>query len=785
MPRADFKTCCGYLFVIVLALAVRPTGDLRALGQSEGGPQAGHQALVKTYCVTCHNERLKTGGLVLEGIDLTDVNSHAEVWEKVIRKLRTNAMPPAGVRRPDSKDAAALAGYLESEIDRAATANPNPGRTEAFHRINRAEYENVVRDLLGLDVVDVSELPADDASYGFDNMGSALKVSSSLLEQYLTTARKTVRVAIGSKAISTTAHTFRVKADFTQRERVDGLPLGTRGGLEVPYVFPVGAEYEFRVSLRNQNRSDSMEVSLDGDVLELMDLAKAPSDADGVYVKVRSPVKSGAHRVVATFVADSYALADGFRQPFDVGDGGRPSITSLTITGPFGTTGVSDTSSRRRIFVCYPKTTSEELPCAKQILTAISRRGYRRPVAQQDVEPLLAAYADGRATGDFESGIELALRRLLVSPHFLFRVEQDPSSPNRIYKVTDLELASRLSFFIWSSIPDDELLDLAARAKLRDPGVLTKQVRRMLADPRARELTRNFAGQWLFLRNLPAALPDVVLFPNFNENLRQDFRKETELFFDSLLREDRSVLDLVSADYTFLNERLAKWYGVPGVYGSRFRRVALADENRRGILGQGSFLTVTSHANRTSVVGRGKWILENLLGSPPPPPPPNVPALKENSGTERPRTLRERMAAHRASPVCSSCHARMDPLGFALENFDAVGQWRSQEGFQPIDVTSVLPDGTKVDGPSGLRQMILNRPEQLTMTVAEKMLTYALGRGLEYTDGPTIRSIVRKTAQDNYRLSTLVVAVTESVPFQMRRALSPPHSQVARSEERR
>ena len=788
MPRANSPTRTRSVLMVGLTLLLLSSPvEPRALGQNEQPPAISpHQALVNTYCVTCHNTRLRTADLVLEGISLTDVSARADVWEKVIRKLRANAMPPAGARHPDPKASSALASYLEDEIDRAAAARPDPGRTEAFHRLNRAEYGNAVRDLLALDVVDVSDLPADDASYGFDNMAGALKVSSTLLEQYLATARKTVRVAIGSTEISPTARTFRVRADFTQRDRVDGLPLGTRGGLEVPYIFPVDAEYEFQVSLRNANRGDSLELSLDGGVVELVDLTTAPSDESGVYVRVRAPVKAGGRRVVATFVANSFALPEGFRQPFDVSDGGRPAVASLTITGPLGTSSASDTAARRRIFVCYPKTAADETPCATEILTTLARRGYRKPATPENLKPLIEAYAEGRANGDFESGIELALRRLLVGPEFLFRIERDPPAAGAgIYRISDLELASRLSFFLWSSIPDDELLDLAARSKLREPGVLSRQVRRMLADPRAGELTRNFAGQWLFLRNLPATLPDVVLFPDFSENLRQDFRKETELFFDSLLREDRSILELLTADYTFLNERLAKWYGVPDVYGSRFRRVRIPDENRRGILGHGSFLTVTSHANRTSVVGRGKWIMENLLGSPPPPPPPNVPALKENPTSGRPQTLRERMAAHRANPVCASCHARMDPLGFALENFDAVGQWRTQEGFQPIDAASILPDGMKIDGPAGLRKMLLSRPEQIVTTVAEKLLTYALGRGLEHTDAPTVRSIVRRAAGDDYRLSALVAAVTESIPFQMRRAQSLPDRQVARSEERR
>lgn len=798
MPRLKLLTWS--LWVLPLSLLLFTPGatiGIQANGQDENLPRtvataaASHQALVSTYCVTCHSQKLRTAGLVLEGLPLTEISPQAAIWEKVIRKLRAKAMPPAGARQPDQRASQELASFLENEIDRVAAASPNPGRTEAFHRLNRAEYGNAVRDLFALEIIDVSELPVDDASYGFDNMAGALKLSSTLLEQYLATARKTVRAAIGSKGIAAAARTFRVKADFSQRDRVEGLPLGTRGGFEVPYVFPVDAEYEFEVSLRGAgDRRDRLELSLDGAIVKVFDLTPpenpGPYAAASAALKVRVPVKAGPRRVVATFAEQSFALAEGYRQPFDESDAGRSAIAGLTIAGPFGVSGVSETPSRQRIFVCYPKTTADEPRCAKQILTSLARRGYRKPVpTRENLEPLLDAYAEGRANGDFESGIELALRRLLVSPEFLFRIERDSPAPKGIYRISDLELASRLSFFLWSSIPDDELLDLAAGSKLHEPKVLSGQIRRMLADPRATELTRNFAGQWLFLRNLPATLPDVVLFPNFSENLRQDFRKETELFFDSLLREDRSVLDLLTADYTFLNERLAKLYGIPDVYGPRFRRVNIADENRRGILGQGSFLTVTSHPNRTSVVGRGKWILENLLGSPPPPPPPNVPALNENPASGRPLTLRERMTAHRANPVCASCHARMDPLGFALENFDAMGQWRTQEGFQPIDASSVLPDGTKIDGPAGLRSMLVSRREQFVTTVAEKLLTYALGRGLEYTDAPAVRSIVRSAARDDYRLSALVAAVTESIPFQMRRAPSQRDQQVARSEERR
>ena len=785
MPRTESLTCLSLALTVGLTcVTLGGAVGLQAASQNETPPPtqasevASHQTLISTYCVTCHNQRLRTADLILEGLELTDVNLRADVWEKVIRKLRTRNMPPASARQPDPRAAEAVASFLENEIDRVAAAHPNPGRTEAFHRLNRAEYANVVRDLLGLEVVDVSDLPVDDASYGFDNMAGALRISSTLLEQYLAAARKTARLALGSDAVSASAQTFRVKADFSQRDRVDGLPLGSRGGLEVPYVFPRDAEYEFQISLRGSSGRDPLELSVDGEVVTVFE--PTPPRAAGGYGergadrKVRVAVKAGPRRVVATFVAPSFALSEGYRQPFDVSDGGHPAVESLTITGPLGASSVSETPSRRRIFVCVPETPTGEAPCAREILTTLARRGYRKQASQESLQPLLEAYGQGRADGDFESGIELALRRLLISPEFLFRIERDPAEAEGAYRISDLELASRLSFFLWSSIPDDELLDLAIRSKLREPGVLSDQVRRMMAHPRAGALTQNFAGQWLFLRNLPAMLPDVVLFPNFSENLRQDFRKETELFFDSLVREDRGVLELLTADYTFVNERLAKLYGIPGVYGSRFRRVHVSDENRRGILGHGSVLTVTSHPNRTSVVARGKWIMDNLLGSPPPPPPPNVPALDENPAGGRPLTMRERMAAHRASPVCASCHALMDPLGLALENFDAVGQWRTQEDFQAIDASSVLPDSTTIDGPEGLRHFVLRRPEQVMMTVTERLLTYALGRGLEHIDAPAVRQIVRSASREDYRFSALIAAIAESVPFQMRRPLSQP-----------
>ena len=782
--------------------AEAPTASaVEASGAEAGG---GQRALLDRYCVTCHNDRLRTGGLTLasDAVDVTDVAAHAEVWEKVVRKLRAGAMPPRPRPRPEPAAYAELRSWLEGELDAAAAADPNPGRTETFHRLSRTEYRNAVRDLLALDV-DVGELlPADDTSYGFDNIAGVLGVSPTLMERYLSAARKISRLAVASPVPSPTAETFRIASDLGQDRRMEGLPFGTRGGMVVDYNFPEDAEYVFEILPDGPLRIEphDLEVTIDGERIALLTVGKRPDPDDprGLYtpqietLEVRTPVTAGPHAIGVAFLRKTSAEPEGIRKlylrPFTgEGSGGdsryQPYVESVTIAGPYESSGarpVEGTPSRERIFTCRPATgdasTADEAACAREILATVARRAYRRPVDDDDVARLLTFYDRGRAAGSFDNGIEMALRRLLVSPEFLFRVERDPEgiAPGASYQLSDLELASRLSFFLWSSIPDDELLAAAERGELGDPETFDAQVERMLADPRSEALVGNFAGQWLTLRNAAAVRPDEDEFPDFGEGLRQAFRRETELLFDSVLREHRSTLDLLAADYTFVNERLAQHYGIPNVRGSHFRRVALddADSARGGLLGHGSILTVTSYANRTSPVNRGKWVLENILGTPPPPPPPDVPELETAEGAE-PLSMREAMEQHRANPVCASCHRLMDPLGLSLEPFDAIGRWRDREaGGAAIDASGELPDGTPFDGPSGLRAALLRHPDRFVTTVTEKLMTYALGRGVEHYDAPAIRAIVRDAARDDYRLSALVKGVARSTPFQMRRSPS-------------
>jgi hypothetical protein len=735
-----------------MAITAARSGNLEAAGPQRPAASTAsslslsRRALLDKYCVTCHNDRLKTQGLSLQAVDVTNVPVGAEVWERVIRKLRTSAMPPLGMPRPDKASLDGFAASLETEIDRAATARPNPGRTETLHRLNRTEYQNAIRDLLALDIDAAALVPADDQSYGFDNIAGILKVSPTLLERYMGAAREISRLAIGASSVAPAGETFRVVSDFSQYGHRDGLPFGTRGGTSISYNFPRDAEYDIKVDLLDLfagapiRETHQLEVTVEGERVKVFTLAPTPTaptpdQADAYRVgpgdmQVRVSVKAGPRTVTAAFIKKTDALAESVRQPFDRphGEGDylmyQPHIGSVTISGPFNATGVQDTPSRRRIFVCRPSNPSGEVSCARQIVSTLARRAYRRPVTDADLKPLLTFYNEGRAAAGFEAGIERVVRALLVSPAFLFRVVSDPPgiAPNTAYRLSDVELASRISFFLWSSIPDDELLEAAAQGKLKNNAVLERQVRRMLADPRSEALAKNFAGQWLRLRNITGALPNDVIFPNFGEGLRQDFVRETELFFDSILRENRSVLELLTANHTFLNERLAKHYGLTNVYGSDFRRVTLTDENRRGLLGQGSILTVTSYSDRTSPVGRGKWVLENVLGTPPPPPPANVPPLPADPNPGRLLSMRERMQQHRANPVCASCHARMDPLGLALENFDAVGRWRGQmPGGASIDASGAMPDGTKFDRPSELRRLLVRNPEQFATVVTEKL----------------------------------------------------------------
>ncbi|HLI85412.1 MAG TPA: DUF1592 domain-containing protein [Bryobacteraceae bacterium] len=767
-----------------------------ALSLAAGLPDSSPRAIINKYCVTCHNQRLKTGGLSLDLVDPANAPAQAETWEKAIRKLQSRLMPPAGMPRPDEATYNLLLTSLESQLDRAAQTNPQPGRP-ILHRLNRTEYGNAIRDLLDLEIDAASLLPPDDSAYGFDNISDALGVSPALQEHYLSAALKIGALAVGDPNIAPGSETWRIRQDLSQDHHLDGMPLGTEGGISVRYNFPLDGEYSFQAKLYRTNLNimrgletqRQVEFAIDGQRIllatlggkeELAHLFKEPTetgDAVDARLRVRVPVKAGPHTITAAFLANQATEPDRLepyiRSSVDNFDwSGHPHLQVLTVAGPFNPTGPGDTPSRRRIFVCRPESPAAETPCARRIVATLIRRAYREPASAADIARVMKFYETGRRQGSFDSGIELALERILASPKFLFRAEQDPAgvAPGAVYAVNDLELASRLSFFLWSSIPDDDLLRAASQNRLHTAAEYDREVARMLSDPRSEALTANFAGQWLQLRNVPNVQPNSDEFPDFDENLRRAFRRETELFFDSIVKENRSILDLLTADYTFVNERLARHYGIPNIYGSNFRRITIHDDARRGLLGQGSILALTSHATRTSPVARGKWILENLLGTPVPPPPPDVPPLKENAEGERPRTLREQMLEHRANAVCASCHKVMDPIGFALENFDAVGEWRSTDHGVPIDASGQLADGTKIDGVVGLRNAIVARPEVFATTFTEKLLTYALGRGLDYRDMPAVRAIVRGAARDNYRFSAFISGVVHSVPFRMRMA---------------
>lgn len=800
MSRNSARSISGRLTVLVIA------GGLAALGAQPQQPAgdrppaaAPQRALINQYCVGCHNAKLKTGGLVLDTVDVENVSQDPEVWEKVLHKVRARYMPPAGLPRPDEKAYQSLISHLETSLDQASAAKPNPGRTATLRRLTRTEYQHAIRDLLGLEVDVTQLLPSDESSFGFDNI-TVGELSPTLLERYLAAARKISRLAIGGQVRSPSGETILIPPDLTQEEHFDELPFGTRGGTAVEFVFPQDAEYEIQMQLtrdRNEHieglgEPTDIELMLDGERVHLFTVKPAnvitgirnansiPSD-DLVDkdLHIRIPVKAGPHTLGVAFPKKPSLLLETERQPYQAHFNMyrhpriTPALYSVAIIGPYDPTGPGDTPSRRRIFVCRPAKASEEEGCAKQILSTFARRAYRRPVTDADLQIPLKLYRDTLAVGGFDGGIERALRALLVSPEFLFRVEQDPAgiAPNTPYRLPDLELASRLSFFLWSSIPDDQLLDLAIAGKLKDPAVLEKQVRRMLADTRSEALVNNFADQWLYLRNLDNIIPDARLFPDYDDNLRKAMRRETELFVESIMREDRNVVDLLSANYTFLNERLAKHYGIPNVYDSYFRRVTFDANNARGgLLGQASILTVTSYADRTSPVIRGKWILTNIVGLPPPPPPPNVPPLKDNGSTGKLLTMRERMAAHRSVQPCAGCHSLMDPVGFSLENYDAVGRWRTTDEDAPIDASGGLPDGVPFAGVSGLRHALLSRPELFVTTLTEKLLTYGLGRGLESYDGAAVRKIVRDAHGNDYRFSALVLGIVNSTPFQMRRS---------------
>ena len=771
--------------VLVSFAAVAAFGVCPALHAADALPgTADPNNFLRQHCVMCHSQKLHTAGVVLEGIDLSHAGASAPVLERALRKVRTGEMPPPGIPRAPLEVSNAFVKTLESALDQAAAEHPNPGRT-AIHRLNRAEYSNAIRDLLALDVNAGDMLPVDDSGYGFDNIGDVLSVSPVLLERYMSAARKVARLAVGDLAIKPVAEEFTPAHTPGSKQRNENisedLPFDSAGGIAVRHYFPLDAEYVIRIKF-----------------------APPAEGQPGHSEELRLPIHAGMRTLGVTFLRESTkpeveappAARRGPAGPppppslpaeADVRLDGvsikrfqvqpprgalLPNLEKVIVAGPYNPTGRGETASRSRIFTCRPATAAQEEPCARAILTALTRRAFRRPVAEADVKPLLAFYESGRKEGDFDGGIEKALRAMLVSPDFLFRVEHDPphSAPGTVYRIGDLELASRLSFFLWSSIPDDQLITLAQEGKLKDPAVLDGQVRRMLADPRSDALVQNFAGQWLSLRNLAVATPDPDLFPEFDDSLRQAFLQETELFFANVLREDHSILELLDANYSFLNQRLAGHYHVPDIYGSQFREVTFSDPNRGGLLGQGSILTVTSYPNRTSVVQRGKWILETLLGTPPPPPPPNIPELKPEGKDGRQLTAREQMEQHRTNPVCASCHARMDPLGFAMENFDGVGRWRAKDAGSPIDASGKLPDGTTFVGPAQLKKVLAgSHSDEFIDTAVEKLLTYALGRGLEYYDKPAVRSITREAARDDYRMSALVTAIVNSTPFQMRR----------------
>jgi len=831
-----------HFFLTCSALLASSTADIASQTPT---PMASHdtpavpaKTFVDTYCVTCHNQRLKTGGLALDALDIANVGEHAAEWEKVVVKLRAGLMPPSGVKRPAQAVIDDFTSSLETALDRAAMANPNPGRTEPFHRLNRAEYQNAVRDLLGFEVDASNWLPTDEISYGFDNIAGVLKLSPLLAERYLNAAQKISRLALGTPA-PPNGDLYRVPDQLDQDVRLEGMPVGTRGGTRVDYLAPRDGDYDIKVRVGRGIDSDiphfvgeqNLEISVDGERVHVFTLAATPGedlnierqvarapgtgperrpravDANGDPIPdeaalarrklddnwvIRVPIKAGLHEIRATFLMKTNAVSEGFRRPFlkpYIGRGPTDNretregaaLREMEIMGPINPGGATTSLTYQRVFVCTPASAkgsggagpaipADEERCAKTILSKLARRAYRRPVTDADLKILMDFYSEGRATGTFESGVELALQRILVSPSFLFRTEFESgfsrTSKSNIYRVSDLTLASRLSFFLWSSIPDEELLDLAQKGKLREPAILAQQTRRMLADPKSQTLTTNFAGQWLGLRELAKVETSAK---NFDDNLRQSFRRETEMLFESVVREDRSIVNLLDADYTFVDERLAQHYGMPNIRGSYFRRVSLNSASpRRGILGQGSFLTISSVGTRTSPVTRGRWILENVLGTPAPVPPPGIDTnLEKDAEQVKITSLRQRLELHRKVEPCASCHKIMDPIGFSLENFNGIGMWRTEDNGIPIDASGQLVDGTKISGPAGLRQALMRYSPQFARVVTEKLMTYALGRGVEYYDMPLVRSIVRDAERNNYRFSSIVLGIVKSAPFQM------------------
>lgn len=801
--RTAVSTSARVVLLLATAAVATPAA---AQSPAAGRParDAPTRALLDRYCVTCHNQRAKIPAarpLALDTADLAAVASHADLWENVVRKLRAGTMPPAGAARPPADDVDATAAWLERELDHAAEARPDPGRVPAYRRMTRTEYRHAVRDLLALDdlpkELDIELLLPADNTVGFDTIADALFVTPTLLEGYLTAARKLAAIAVGDTSMPLVVDTYRTPLEQPQDEQLAELPVGTRGGISIRRLFPLTGEYRLRVELAGPLRDrHQLEVAVDGERVQLLPVggptgqpraSASGGEVDGLQITV--PIQAGQRTVGVSFVKRTSAYAETLTVPFRRSRGLDPAVSAVTISGPFGTRHAGDTPSRRSVLACgatpsasiqsvrapsAPSPAPRGAACARDIVRALAKRAFRRATTAEDVNTLMPFFEAGRREGTFDTGIQRVIERVLLSPEFLFRVERGPTTPRSgapAAPVTDVELGSRLSFFLWSSIPDDELLDIAIAGRLRAPGVLDAQVRRMLADRRSDALVTNFAAQWLYLRDLPTRRPNDRLFPDFDDGLRQAMTRETELFLDSILRENRSVVDLISSTDTFLNERLARHYGIPGIYGSDFRRVTMPEGSARGgLLGQGSILTLTSYATRTSPVVRGKWILENILGSPPPPPPPNVPALKTDDDPKQARSMRERMAQHRANPVCASCHARMDPLGFALENFDAIGRWRTHgDGGSAIDASGTLPDGTAFRDPGSLRRALAQRPERFVTAFLEKLLNYAIGRNVIAADSAAVRAIVREAARDSYRFETLVLGIVTSTPFQLRR----------------
>jgi mono/diheme cytochrome c family protein len=783
--------------VLWLAIAAAtPAARNQASGVPPATAASDPQEVVTKYCATCHSRAAQAGGMRLDALDVHRFRAgdDTELGEKMVRRIRTGAMPPQGAPRPDAASLEAFVSWVEHELDSAERARPNPGRAR-LRRLNRAEYGNAVRDLLAVSIDPATLVPPDNAAFGFDNVADGVGLSTTLQERYLAAADRVSALAVGDPALEPEAQTYTVRQDVSQDQHIDGLPLGTLGGARISHTFPLDGEYELQVKLYRSNLgmmrglqlAHPFEMAIDGRPVRTASVG-GPADLDAAFdrpteigdaidsrLSVRVPVSAGPRDVTLAFTEVAAALDTMRLQPFlksaqDTLDWtGRPHVQSLTIKGPFGPTGAADTPSRRQIFICRPAQPSAETACASRIVSNLLRRAYRQEVDRADFGRAMRMFQAGRGEGSFETGVQRAIQFILASPKFIFRVEQTvPAAPGTLAALADSAFASQLSFFLWSSLPDDTLLAAAAAGTLREPRAVEAQVRRMLADRRSSALAENFAGQWLQLRNIGSVLPNSDLFPDFDDNLRQAMRRETELLFDSVVHEDRSVLDLLTADFTFVNERLARHYGVPGVYGSEFRRVAVRDEARRGLLGQAGILALTSHATRTSPVLRGKWVLENLLGTPPPPPPPNVPTLKEPDKGERPRSMRQQLAEHRANPTCASCHKVMDPIGFALENFDAVGAWRTTEGGQAIDVSGQLANGASVNGAVSLRQALLQRPDVFVGTMVEKLMVYALGRGLTAHDMPAVRQVVRDAAARDYKFSAVVLAVVRSVPFRDR-----------------